>query len=207
MRAPNIATCCPDLPLRVSRPVRRLVRALGINVEHVLPAPARRVRIVARAPQPPLERVRHRRSSGPPPTSPASTPSEAVRSHRRWRLGALGASVAGWSRAWSRPREAREPRRMSPPPRPKATPTPLRTTTGLPARAIPWVPPPTTTACPSMETKPGAWRTNRSSPATVMLPGRRLVTNEARVASSGCGSRRPGARDLRPDGVLQRVPR
>jgi len=46
------------LPLRVTRPVGRLVRALGVHVEEVLPAPARRIRIVARAPQPPLERLR-----------------------------------------------------------------------------------------------------------------------------------------------------
>ena len=44
-----------DLPLRVGRPVRRLVRAFGVHVEDVLPAPARRVRIVPRAAQPPLE--------------------------------------------------------------------------------------------------------------------------------------------------------
>src|SRR5262247_1495930 len=48
------------LPVTVFRPVQRSAAAFRIHVEHVLPAPTRRVRFVLIGAQPPLRIVGHR---------------------------------------------------------------------------------------------------------------------------------------------------
>src|ERR1700737_3180927 len=46
-----------DSPLRIGRSIPRLVHALGVDVEQVLPAPGLPLRIVASAPHAPVVRV------------------------------------------------------------------------------------------------------------------------------------------------------
>src|SRR5690349_12624376 len=53
-------------PLRVGRPVARFVHALGVDIEHVLPAPGLPLRIVASAAQTPVVGVGHRIFRNPP---------------------------------------------------------------------------------------------------------------------------------------------
>src|ERR1700730_12996377 len=53
-------------PLRVGRSVAPLVRALGVDVEHVLPAPSLPFRIVASAAKAPVVGVGHRIFGNPP---------------------------------------------------------------------------------------------------------------------------------------------
>src|SRR4029078_7138251 len=57
-RGSGFRTRC--LPVTVLRPIQRGTAALRIHVEHVLPAPTRRIRFVLIGPQPPLGVVGHR---------------------------------------------------------------------------------------------------------------------------------------------------
>src|ERR1700686_2390688 len=53
-------------PLPVGRSVARLVQALGINLEHILPAPGLSFRIVASAAKTPVVRLGHGVLRNPP---------------------------------------------------------------------------------------------------------------------------------------------
>src|SRR6185312_682108 len=54
------------LPLRIRSSIRRLVHALRVNIENVLPAPAHAGRVVLHTPHAPFARIRHRVDRNPP---------------------------------------------------------------------------------------------------------------------------------------------